>query len=50
VTVVRAVGPKALTLADVNHDGHLDIIAIDQDDDGVWVLIGHGDGTFDVPR
>ena len=50
VTVGPEVGPKALTLADVNHDGDLDIIAIDQDDDGVWVLIGHGDGTFEVPE
>ena len=50
VTVGGDAGPKALTLADVNGDTNVDIIAIDKDNDALWVLYGHGDGTFDVPN
>lgn len=50
VSVGDAVGPKSLTLADVDQDGQVDIIAIDQEDDAVWVLRGLGDGTFEVPE
>jgi MYXO-CTERM domain-containing protein len=42
-------GPQAVVIADVNRDGNNDIIAIDRDDDAVWVLLGNGDGTFTVP-
>jgi hypothetical protein len=36
-------------LVDVNHDAHLDLILADQDD-GVVVSLGQGDGRFDAPR
>ena len=35
------------TLADVNADGKLDIVAVDQNGPAsVWTLLGNGDGTF----
>ena len=39
-------GPNSFVLADVNHDTHLDLIAIDQDDDVILVLFGDGNGNF----
>jgi hypothetical protein len=50
VDVGTEVGPKSVTVADVNKDGIPDVIAIDQEDDAVWVLLGHGDGTFEIPE
>jgi MYXO-CTERM domain-containing protein len=43
-------GPNSFLLADVNHDTFLDLIVIDQDDETIQVLFGHGDGTFDAPN
>ncbi len=38
------------TLADVNADGVLDLVAADQASPGnVWTLLGNGDGTFQTP-
>jgi hypothetical protein len=38
------------TLADVNGDGKLDVIAVDQNSPAdVWTLLGNGDGTFQSP-
>ena len=41
-------GPIDVALADVNHDGQLDILVANLlfDDFGVSVLLGKGDGTF----
>ena len=42
---------QAAVLADVNHDGYLDLVStggngISQNPATVWVLLGNGDGTF----
>lgn len=45
-------GSSGLVIGDVNGDGKVDVIAIDQADnqDGsVWVILGNGDGTFQSP-
>ena len=42
-------GPAAITLADVNGDKNLDIIAVNRLDKTVSVLLGAGDGTFRQP-
>jgi Bacterial Ig-like domain (group 3)/FG-GAP-like repeat len=44
---VSSYGLAGGTLADVNGDGKLDIVAVDQNGPaGVWTLLGNGDGTF----
>ena len=40
-------GLQALTLFDLNGDGTLDLVAVNQDDETVHVLLGNGDGSFD---
>jgi hypothetical protein len=38
------------TLADVNGDGKLDVVVVDQNSPAnVWTLLGNGDGTFQSP-
>ncbi|HXO32734.1 MAG TPA: FG-GAP-like repeat-containing protein [Candidatus Acidoferrales bacterium] len=38
------------TMADVNADGKLDVVVVDQVSPGnVWTLLGNGDGTFQTP-
>jgi hypothetical protein len=40
----------AVTAGDVNHDGHPDlVVASNAGNDGIYVLIGNGDGTFKTP-
>jgi hypothetical protein len=41
-------GPMSVALADVNNDGILDILTVNQDKK-VYVLLGNGDGTFQTP-
>lgn len=42
--------PASVLLADLNHDGNLDVIALDQSTAGMsGVLLGNGDGTFQLP-
>jgi hypothetical protein len=38
--------PSAITLADMNHDGHLDILTANTKDGTVSELLGNGNGTF----
>ncbi len=44
--VPTATRPYDVTLADLNGDGHLDVLITLQDSGGLWVRLGHGDGTF----
>jgi len=38
-----------LTTADVNKDGHLDLIAVDNTNGNAVIYLGKGDGTFQTP-
>jgi len=40
---------NGLSVADVNHDGKLDIIGLASFAQGVFVFLGNGDGTFQSP-
>lgn len=40
--------PRGLDAADLNQDGHLDVVVANSGDKTFQVLLGHGDGTFDV--
>ncbi len=37
---------RGLALGDLNRDGRLDVAIADQAADGVWILLGRGDGTY----
>lgn len=39
-------GPVGAALADMNHDGRLDVITVNQGDNSVSVLLGDGSGKF----
>jgi hypothetical protein len=41
--------PRGIALADLNHDGKLDAGVATESFDSVDVLLGNGDGTFQVP-
>src|SRR5262245_37016445 len=40
---------QMFTLSDLNGDGNLDLITVNQDADGINVLMGTGEGTFEQP-
>jgi len=40
------VDPTRAALDDLNHDGHVDIVAVDHNAAAFTVLLGNGDGTF----
>lgn len=46
VTIHVGKGPRWISVADVNHDGHPDIVVANADDGTVSVLLGSGDGRF----
>src|SRR5690349_8859344 len=41
--------PREVALADLNQDGHLDLVAACEGESFLGVFLGHGDGTF-APR
>ena len=41
--------PQAVVTADFNNDGRLDLATADSGDNAVSVLLGNGDGTFQLP-
>ena len=43
---VTGIGSNSVAVADLNHDGHLDIVTADQISGDLSVLINRGDGTF----
>jgi hypothetical protein len=44
-------GPVATAVGDFNGDGNLDVVTVSQNfTDGVSLLLGNGDGTFQPPR
>jgi hypothetical protein len=43
-------GPRSVAVADLNHDGRLDLVTANAGSNDVSVLLGHGDGTFEPER
>ncbi|CAF3234253.1 unnamed protein product, partial [Rotaria sp. Silwood2] len=39
-------GPTSVTVSDLNHDNHMDIVVANYDTDSVGILLGFGNGTF----
>ena len=46
VSITVGKGPKCIALADVNHDGKVDLLVGNADDDNLSVLLGDGRGNF----
>ena len=46
VDYATGVGPRSVTSADVNGDGHIDLAVANSDSDSVSVLLGDGTGSF----
>jgi Bacterial type II and III secretion system protein/FG-GAP-like repeat len=46
VTLPPGYEPTSLAAADVNGDGHIDLVVADQGNNSFSVLLGNGDGTF----
>ena len=38
--------PQAVAVGDFDHDGNLDLAVVNENDNTVSILMGHGDGTF----
>ena len=41
--------PIAVAVGDFNHDGKLDLVVVNQDQDTLAVMLGNGNGTFATP-
>jgi hypothetical protein len=42
--------PTAIVTGDFNNDGHLDYAIANGNDSTIWIYLGNGDGTFQLPR
>ena len=49
-TITLGNGPVGVALADLNGDKKLDLLAINQTDKSLMVMLGNGDGTFGAPQ
>jgi FG-GAP-like repeat/FG-GAP repeat len=47
-TITTGIQPMALIAADFNRDGHTDLAVMDQQNKNVVMLLGNGDGSFDL--
>ncbi|CAF4827256.1 unnamed protein product, partial [Rotaria sp. Silwood2] len=41
--------PKSIAIGDFNNDGHLDIAVANYGTNNVGILLGHGNGSFEIP-
>jgi hypothetical protein len=41
--------PRGVALADLNHDGKLDMVVTDSNTNAISIFLGNGDGTFQSP-
>jgi len=42
--------PTSVVTGDFNQDGHLDFVVANGLDNNLWIYLGKGDGTFQLPR
>ena len=42
--------PTSVVTGDFNRDGHSDFIIANGDTNDLWIYLGNGDGTFQLPR
>ncbi|HTZ99578.1 MAG TPA: FG-GAP-like repeat-containing protein [Candidatus Aquilonibacter sp.] len=50
LTLPAGFEPTSLAAADLNSDGHIDLVVADQGNNTVSVFLGNGDGTFQARR
>ncbi|CAF3725702.1 unnamed protein product [Rotaria sordida] len=42
--------PTYVTAGDINKDNHLDIVTVNSKNNSISIIMGHANGTFDIPR
>ncbi|CAF4242680.1 unnamed protein product, partial [Rotaria sordida] len=42
--------PQYIIADDINKDNHLDIVTVNSKNNSISLIMGHGNGTFDLPR
>jgi hypothetical protein len=42
--------PTSVVTGDFNRDGHMDFVVANGGDNDLWIYLGNGDGTFQLPR